>query len=84
MQEINCTEGFFMVLGAEIMALLKSMIFLPLTSSGLGFHLRGFASRDRSLLEEIGPEKHHHKNSTGRELYISRTASGDHSNTYAI
>lgn len=30
-----------MVLGTEIMALLKSMIALPLTSSELGCHLAG-------------------------------------------
>ena len=70
-----------MVLGTEIMALLKSMIVLPLTSSGLGFHLLGLPTRDRGLLEKIGPEKRHHKNNTGKELYVSRAASGDNSNT---
>jgi len=57
------------------MALLKSMIALPLTSSGLGFRLLGLATRERHLLEEIGPEKHHCKNNTAKELYISRAAS---------
>lgn len=83
-QEINCAEDCFMVLGAEIMVLLKSMIVLPLTSNGLGFHLRGLATGERGLLEEIGPEKHHRKNNTGRELYVSRAESGDNSNTYSI
>lgn len=50
-----------MVLGAEIMALLKSMIVLPLTSGELGFHLLGLAIGERGLLEEIGPKKCHHK-----------------------
>lgn len=70
-----------MVLGAEIMALLKSMIVLPLNSSGLRFHLLDLPARDRSLLEEIRPEKHYHKPSTGTELHVSRAASGDNSNT---
>lgn len=44
-----------MVLGAEIMALLKSMIVLPLTSSELGFHLLGLAGGNRA--KEMPPQE---------------------------
>lgn len=68
-----------MVLGTEIMALLKSMIVLPLTSSELGFHLLGLVTGERGLLEEIGPKKCRHKNHKGKQ-YISRADSGGNSN----
>lgn len=48
------------MLGAEIMALLKSMIALPLTSSELGFHLLDLPTEEGGLLEELGPKKCHH------------------------
>lgn len=68
-----------MMLGAEIMALLKSMIVLPLSSSEPGFHLLGLPTGERGLLEELGPKKCHQKNNTGKR-YVSRAASGDNSN----
>lgn len=64
-----------MVLGAEVMALLKSMIVLPLTSSGLGFHLLGLPTGDKKLAggnraRETPPQKLYRKGTIRKQSCI--------------